>query len=44
MAAGREKLEDLRRLQVQEYVDNLRKATFFRTGLKGRFRELLGEE
>ncbi len=39
--AGERKLRELRRLQVQEYVDNLRKATFHRPNLNGRFKELL---
>ena len=39
--AGERKLRELRRLQVQEYVDNLRKATFHRQNLNGRFKELL---
>ncbi len=38
---GERKLRELRRLQVQEYVDNLRKATFHRPNLNGRLKELL---
>jgi hypothetical protein len=39
--AGREKLKELRKLQVQDYVANLRKATFYRKNLNGRFKDLL---
>jgi hypothetical protein len=44
IAKGQERLLALRRKQVQDYVENLRKATFFRDTLNARFRELLGEE
>ena len=39
--AGQAKLRELRKLQVQEYVDNLAQATFFRTNLNGRMKEFL---
>ncbi len=39
--AGKAKLNDLRKLQAQEYVDNLAKATFTRTHLNGRLKEYL---
>jgi hypothetical protein len=39
--AGQGKLKELRKLQVQEYVDNLEKSTFFRTNLNGRMKEFL---
>ena len=39
--AGREKLAALRKLQVQDYVDNLAKATFTRKNLNSRFQEIL---
>lgn len=38
---GMAKLREFRTLQVQEYIDNLAKATFFRENLNGRFKELL---
>jgi len=38
---GHEKLRELRKLQVQEYVENLQKATFYRKNLNGRFTDLL---
>lgn len=41
--AGQAKLKELRRLQVQEYVDNLKKATFFRSNLNGRLKEYIEE-
>jgi hypothetical protein len=40
-AAGQEKLKELRKLQVHEYVDNLQAATFFRSNLNGRLKEYL---
>jgi hypothetical protein len=40
IAAGQEKLKALRKLQVQGYLDDLKKATFIRKGLNGRFREM----
>ncbi len=39
--AGQAKLKELRRLQVQNYVADLKEATFFRTHLNGRMQELL---
>jgi hypothetical protein len=39
--AGQAKLKELRKLQVEEYVANLEKATFFRSNLNGRMKELL---
>jgi hypothetical protein len=39
--AGQAKLRELRKLQVQEYVANLEKATFFRSNLNGRLKEYL---
>jgi hypothetical protein len=39
--AGRAKLNELRKLQVQEYVASLAKATFTRTHLNGRMKEYL---
>jgi hypothetical protein len=39
--AGTAKLRELRKLQIQEYVENLEKATFFRKRLNGRLREIL---
>jgi hypothetical protein len=41
---GMVKLKEFRRLQVQEYVDNLAKATFTRDRLAPRFQEILGQE
>ena len=41
MEQGQAKLRELRKLQVQEYVANLEKATFFRKNLNGRMRDLL---
>lgn len=38
---GQEKLKELRKLQVQNYVADLKEATFFRTHLNGRMQELL---
>jgi hypothetical protein len=38
---GQAKLRELRKLQVQEYIANLEKATFFRKNLNGRMLELL---
>ncbi len=38
---GRTRLAQLRKLQVQGYLANLAKATFFRKNLNGRFQELL---
>jgi hypothetical protein len=42
MDAGAAKLAEFRKLQVQEYVQNLEKATFFRKNLNGRFQDILG--
>jgi len=39
--AGRAKLQEFRKLQVHEYVDNLAKATFFRDSLNPRMKDLL---
>ncbi len=39
--AGEARLRGLRKLQVEEYVANLEKATFYRKNLNGRMRELL---
>jgi hypothetical protein len=41
--AGQAKLTELRGKQVEDYVENLRRATFFRDSLNARFKELLGE-
>ena len=41
IAQGMEKLAELRKLQVQNYLDDLSKATFTRHGLNGRFQEML---
>jgi len=41
MDPGQDKLRALRKLQVEGYVADLAKATFFRTHLNGRFQELL---
>ena len=41
MEAGHEKLRALRKLQVQDYVDNLARATFQRKNLNSRFKEIL---
>ncbi|MGE5594778.1 MAG: hypothetical protein ACM3S1_01935 [Hyphomicrobiales bacterium] len=38
---GMEKLKAFRKLQVQEYLDNLAKATFTRSNLHGRFKDIL---
>lgn len=38
---GQAKLKELRKLQTQEYVDNLAKATFFRSNLNSRLKEYL---
>lgn len=38
---GAAKLRELRKLQVQEYIDNLAKATFFRDNLNARFQDVL---
>jgi hypothetical protein len=38
---GKAKLAQLRKLQVQTYLDDLAKATFTRKGLNGRFQEML---
>jgi hypothetical protein len=38
---GTAKLQQLRKLQVQDYVDNLKKATFTRSHLNGRFQDYL---
>jgi len=39
--AGQAKLAELRKQQVQQYVDDLESATFFRKGLNGRFQDML---
>jgi hypothetical protein len=44
IAAGQQKLAELRKLQVQEYVDNLAKATFFRSNLHARLQEMVQAE
>lgn len=41
MDAGMAKLAEFRKLQVTDYIENLKKATFFRTNLNGRFQDLL---
>ncbi len=41
MDAGRAKLRGLRKLQVENYQADLAKATFFRTHLNGRMKELI---
>jgi len=41
IARGQERLQDLRKLQVANYVADLKDATFFRTHLNGRMQELL---
>ena len=38
---GQAKLKELRKLQTQEYVDSLAKATFFRSNLNSRLKEYL---
>ena len=42
MEAGAAKLKDLRKLQVDTYIKDLEKATFFRKGLNARFKDILG--
>jgi hypothetical protein len=39
--AGKVKLQELRKLQVQEYVENLKRATFFRKNLAPRLQDIL---
>lgn len=39
--AGQAKLAELRKQQVQQYVNDLESATFFRKGLNGRFQDML---
>jgi hypothetical protein len=39
--AGQAKLQELRKLQVEGYVEDLKKATFFRTHLNARMQEIL---
>ena len=39
--AGQVKLAELRKQQVQQYVNDLESATFFRKGLNGRFQDML---
>jgi hypothetical protein len=41
LAVGEAKLVELRRVQARDYVDRLRQATFFRTNLNARMRELV---
>ncbi|MBI5948884.1 MAG: hypothetical protein HY875_12170 [Chloroflexi bacterium] len=42
MDSGKAKLQGLRKQQVQDYVANLEKATFFRSNLNARFKDLIG--
>jgi hypothetical protein len=44
MADGAKRLEELRRAQIEEYVANLKRATFDRERLHPRLREMLEAE